>query len=248
VLLDAAEATRDSLPGAVVNPWLLAELQAVVDVIRRWKQKPDWKEIEPSFEDPNQFRHMIIMLYLAEHLEKNGFTVGVVPTGGCAIPDLKFRATGGTADWVFVECYQPNILSGNSAAIIEEQAQKIVNRSMRKAKRQLSGDSPGMLAIGGYNQSQVNMELLRKAVKERLQTTSRPNLWGFALVALNVLWRPGRDESSFNSIIQVKFVPNPSYFGRVVFEVKTPEDDPTLIKDTLTDVNTDSLISGNLDN
>jgi hypothetical protein len=220
----------------------LTELQAVVNVIRRWNQRPDWREIEPALEDPSQFRHTIVMLYFAEHLERNGHNVAIVPTGDGKSPDLKLRAIEGTADWVFVECYQPKRLWGNPKDISEEQAKKIVKRSMEKAKRQLPDGSPGMLAIGGYNQSQANIELLREVVYERLQTTSRPILWGFALVALGVLLRKEQDRWSFSSLMDVKFAPNPSYCGSVEFEVKTPEDDPTLVKDALIDMDTDSVI------
>jgi len=243
VLLEATEETRKGLPETVVAPWFLAELMTTLDVVRRWREKPSWKEIEPSLKDPTHFRHTILKLHVAEHLEKAGHKVEIVPKGENASPDLMLHAIGGTQDLVYVECYQPNDLCGKPSDISAKKIKNIVKTSMEKAKRQLSNKTPGILAICGYNQLHRSLETLRQAVEGRLQKTSRLNLCGIWLIMLGVAFRVNKDNMSFRSTITANFIPNPSYFGRVGIEAKVPDDHPQLIKEPLIEVSSDSLIS-----
>ena len=247
VLLEAAEETMKNLPrNVVVAPWFLAEFLTTLDVVRRWQKHPLWKEIEPSLKSPNDFTHTILTLHVAEHLERGGHAVDIVPTGDNASPDLMIHAIGGTQDLTHIECYQPGALCGKPSDISAEEAESIVKRSMKKAKRQLGSRNPGILAICGYNQSHSNLELLRQTIESRLQKTLRHNLCGIWLITLGVLLNLDKDKLSFTSTINANFIPNPSYFGRVDIDVNVPEGHPQLIKGRLIDINTDNIGGGDI--
>jgi hypothetical protein len=100
VLIDAALETRKTLTkNTVVAPWFLAELKATIDVIRNWRDCPQWNEIEPSLVNPENFTHTIAKLQIAEFLKREGHSVMIVPKRDTASPDLMIRAIGGTQDW-----------------------------------------------------------------------------------------------------------------------------------------------------
>lgn len=243
VLLQAAQDTVNCRPNILVAPWFLAELRATLDIVRRWRENPLWQDIEPSLKNPTHFNHTILKLHVAEHLQRGGHRISIVPRGKDSSPDLMFPAIGGTKDLVFVECYQPLALSGQPRTLSANEAENIVKRAMQKAKEQLDPSKPGLIALCGYNQSAANLNVLEQAAQTRLNKTQRQNLCGIWLITLAVLYRQTEAERSFSPIISSKFIQNPSYFGRVDIESKQPNGHPQLIKDTLIDVLTDSLVS-----
>ncbi len=247
VLLEAAEETRKSLPGTVVAPWFLAELRATLDVVRRWRQSPYWRNIEKSLKDKEAFNHTIAMLHVAEHLEWGGHGVEVVKVGPGPSPDLTLRAIGGSRDAVLIECYQPAALCGKPSELGIKEAESLVKKSMEKAKRQIGTDTPGIIAICGYNQSSDNLRMLREVVEKRLSTTDRANLCGFWLIMLGVAFSPQGGRLSFRATRSAEFICNPAYFGRVDIEAKVPKDHPNLIENNLADIPTDALVSGNVE-
>ena len=246
VLLEAAEDTRRDLPNAVVAPWFLAELRTTLDVVRRWQGKPSWKKIKPSLKDPAHFKHTILKLHVAEHLERAGHKVEIVPRGESASPDLVLQAIGGTQDPVYVECYQPTALSSKPLDISAKEVDNILRTSMEKIERQLNIKSPGILAVCGYNQSHRSLATLHQAVTSRLQETSTPNLCGIWLMMLGIVLCIDKNNMSFTPIISANFIPNPSYFGRVSIETNVPDDHPQLIKEPLIDIISDNLLSGDI--
>ena len=246
VLLEATEDTRRGLPGTIVAPWFLAELRATLDIVRRWKEKPCWQDIEKSLKDPGSFAHTIAMLHVAEHLEWGGHKVEVVSEGEKPSPDLMLRAIGGSQEVVVIECYQPSALCGKPSDLSNEEAKKIVENSMKKGRRQVGSEIPGILAICGYNQSSRSLERLRETAENRLSKTQRINLCGFWLVMLGVEFRTERGKISFSATRSAQFIRNPSYFGRVDIEAKVPSDHPNLIRSPLMDIVTDRLVSSDI--
>ena len=242
VLLQAAQDTANSPPNTLVAPWFLAELKATLEIVRRWRANPLWKDIEPSLKNPTHFNHTILKLHVAEHLQKGGHRVSIVPRGPESSPDLMFTAIGGAQDLVLVECYQPRALSGQPRTVSAKETENIVKKAMQKAKEQLDPLKPGLLALGGYNQPTANLDALEQAAQARLSKTQRLNFCGIALTILGVLYRQDRTERSFTPIFSLRFIHNPSYFGRVDIESTEPSDHPQRIKDKLTDVSTDSLV------
>ena len=247
VLLEAAEEIRKSLPGTVVAPWFSDELRATLDVVRRWRQSPYWRNIEKSLKDKEAFNHTIAMLHVAEHLEWGGHRVEIIKEGLSPSPDLTLRAIGGSGDAVVIECYQPAVLCGKPAELGIKEAESVVKKSMEKAKRQIGTDVPGIIAICGYNQSSDNLRVLREVVKKRLSKTDRANLCGFWLIMLGVVFTPQRDRLSFRATRSAEFIRNPAYFGRVDIEAKVPVYHPNLIRGNLADIPTDVLVSGNVE-
>lgn len=158
VLLEAAEETQKSAPNTIVAPWFLVELAATLDIVRKWKQSPRWPDIEKSLKDKETFDHTIAMLHVAEHLKMDGHYAQVVKEGLEPSPDLMLKAKGGTQDTVVIECYQPAALGGKPSKLDSKDAESIIETSMKKARRQIGSDKPGIIAICGYNQLAYGVE------------------------------------------------------------------------------------------
>ncbi|MEM3443003.1 MAG: hypothetical protein QXM86_04010 [Candidatus Bathyarchaeia archaeon] len=241
VLLDAAYETKKSLmKNIVVAPWFLAELKATVDVVHRWHNDPLWREVEPCLVNPTHFTHTIAKLWIAEHLKSEGHIVKIVPKGPDASPDLTVQAIGGLQDWINIECYQPSPLNGDQN-VTTRHIENIAKKAMKKAKLQLGKTTPGILAICGFSQPNHVAEHLKRVIMERLRKTDRLNLCGILIVILGILMRRSEKGLSFTPTISVDFIPNPSYFGRVEIISTTPTNDPNLVKETLTDISTETL-------
>jgi len=223
ILLDAGKQSIRTLPGAMREPWLVAELAAILDIVRIWKRDIVWKTVEPSLADPSGFSHLIAMLAVAEHFRNSGHRVELVPTGPNASPDLRIQAVGGKQDWVNVECYLPRVLGGKPVNLSKADAFKITREAMKKAKRQLNDGTPGVLAICMYNQPRTNLEPLRQSVRARFEKTSRVDFGGVVLLSQNNLVSNQGENMIFNPIYHVEFIQNPAYFMSVEF---TSEDPP----------------------
>ena len=244
VLLDAAEETKQKLSqNVVVAPWFLAEFKAALEVIKRWKDDPKWRDIEPSLKTKEHFTHTIGKLRIAEHFMKSEHKAEIVPRGKEASPDLRIQAIGGTQDWLYVECYQPKALTGEPKEIPESVLDKIVDRSMAKAKRQFEKKNPGIIAVFGYNQSRRHFETLKQRIINRLDETDRPYLAGVLLLNQSVLFKSSDEKISFTPILSVEFVSNPSYFGRIDIVSETISGDLA----TLEDIDTDELLGRKID-
>jgi len=234
VLLDAAEETKHKLTKNIaVTSWLfclVAELKATLEVIRRWKDDPRWRDIEPSLKDKNHFRHTIGKLRVAEHFMMCGHEVEIVPRGRKASPDLRIRAIGGVQEWLYVECYQPSAFRGKPGKTSESILDKIVSKCMAKAKRQFQKKHPGIIAVFSYNQPGENIERLRIKIANRLDETKRSYLAGILLVNQDILLKRSDEELTFTPILSVEFVSNPSYFGRIDIVSEPREPQPRKIK------------------
>lgn len=243
VLLEAAESTQKYLPNAVVAPWFVAELKHVLEIVRRWKDKLSWNDIEPSLASPSHFSHTIGKLTIAEFQQKQGHKVEIIPRGSTSSPDLRLQAIGGTEDWVNIECYQPQPLNGRLVTISKRSARKIVKASMKKARVQLGNQIPGILAVFGYNQSRENIDNLRFIFHKRMQKTERANLGGIMLMILTMLYEHKNGKETFRPIAHMEFVRNPSYFGRVEIKDEVRKDAPGLIRYPIVDIDTDTFLS-----
>lgn len=243
VLLNAAELTLKGLPKTVTNPWFIAELKATIEVVRKWKTEPIWKEIEPSLVNSSTFTHTVVMLQLAEHLRREGHQVEVIPTSTSPTPDLRIKAIGGTQEWFRVEFYQPSALDGFRGDLTDKQVEGIVKKIRDKASAQIR-DEIGVVAVCGYNQSKTNVAKLRLGLETWLQRTTRTNFGGVILEVLSVLFRRGENELSFQPTISVEFIANPNYFGNVSISDKTSGNAANLISEPLSDINTEDILKG----
>lgn len=243
VLLEAAKENQKN-PNAIVAPWFLAELAGTLDIVRRWKGSPQWPDIEKSLEDRDAFNHTIAMLHVAEHIKMGGHDVRIVKEGNEPSPDLTLNASGGTQDTVVIECYQPEALSGKPLNLDNKEAENIIETAMKKAKRQIGDDKPGIIAICGYNQPVYNLRLLKQAAEKRLSKTERVNFFGVWLMTVGVIFKRQGRELSFQATRSAKFIQNPAYFGKVDIVVSEPTNHPNLVRDNLRDITTDALVSG----
>jgi hypothetical protein len=76
-----------------------------------------------------------------------GHKVEIVPRGRETSPDLRLQSIGGAQEWLYVECYQPNQLSGKPSKISEDTLDGVVKRSMAKARRKFEKSHPGIMAV-----------------------------------------------------------------------------------------------------
>lgn len=215
VWIDAAEESLRLLPGSMREPWLLAQLSACLEITRKWRRDSSWIWIEPCLVNSSDFTHTISMLTLAERMKGWGHEVQIIPHGQDASPDLRVRAIGGRQEWLQIECYQPRLLSGKPVALSTGNCYKIIKEAMKKGRRQLGGEKPGIIAICMYNQKRLNIQLLKAAVKSRLRRGSRESLAGFILMCQNNLQTNLAGNPSFTPGITLDFVQNPGYFGGI---------------------------------
>ena len=226
VLIQAARESLRLLPGSVREPWLLAQLSACLEVVRKWKEDPGWKGVEPCLVKASDFSHVISMLILAERIKAWGHKVQLVSHGRHASPDLRVQAVGGKQEWLQIECYQPRPLSGKPLRLSLADAYKITQEAMKKARAQLGNETPGIIALCMYNQPRSNIDLLKKIVEARLRETSRSSLAGFILMCRNNLQTSQEGSLSFSPVITLDFLQNPAYFGVVGIGSDVPKDSP----------------------
>jgi len=219
VLLEAAERSIDSLPKAIEQPWLLVELWHVLRLIEEAKAGPMWSIIEPCLNDATSFSHSIAVLMMADHFDWGGFRVRLVPNREEASPDLEVQTKGGNRSWVRIECYMPEVLAGEPGPITKEEASRILNKAMRKTRRQLGSERAGIVAICAYNQVPKHIDALRSASRERLSRTLRRNLLGLIIFSQNVMISPLVGQFGFFPRLFFEFIPNHSYKGPIKFSL-----------------------------
>ncbi len=217
VLLDAAERSVETLPTAIQEPWLLAELWHVLRLIEKMKPGAMWPIVEPCLRDPRSFSHSIAVLMMAEHFELGDFPVRLVPNRLEASPDLEVRTKGGNRSWVRIECYMPEVLAGEPRRISKEGAVRILNKAMRKARRQLESERPGIVAICTYNQIPEHLDTLKTVSRQRLSRKPRPNLIGLIVFSLNTMISALDRQFLFFPRLYFEFIANHYYEGPIKF-------------------------------
>src|SRR5207253_361310 len=82
---------------------------------------------------------------------------------------------------------EPWLLAGEPRRISKEGAVRILNKAMRKARRQLESERPGIVAICTYNQIPEHLDTLKTVSRQRLSRKPRPNLIGLIVFSLNTM-------------------------------------------------------------
>lgn len=106
----------------------------------------------------------------------------------------------------------------------------IIKRGMGKAKNQFGKRNPGILAICGYNQRTINMDILIHKLQIRLNRTERLNLAGIIIINQFVSYLINRERISFQPKINIEIIYNPSYFGRINLSISTRKEFSYVIK------------------
>src|SRR2546422_6973059 len=247
VLLAAAEATLKILPSGIVEPWFLSELAETIITIEKWSTNTNWKEIKPSLASPRHFTHTVAKLRIADHLERQGHKVEIVPRGKDSSPDLKVKAIGGREEWIFVECYQPKSLNGRRANLSASELKQVIKRTMKKAKEQIGEKMLGIMAITSFNQSEANLKILKRALQERLLKTKMSNIIGIMIVSFDIWAKRINRDITFIPIYSLDVVLNPSYFGSVDADIAKDQSDPRMIKEPMLDTDIANIINGKVE-
>ncbi len=244
VLIETARLALRTKDNAVFTPWFIVELKFIVELVQRWKKTDIWKLIEPELKSKTSFLHTIGQLTLHDILLKNGNNVKIVPTEKRPTPDLVLKAKGGTQEIVYVEIYHPQKFSGKPDPLSIEDLSKIVKKSMKKAKIQLSESHPSIIAIIGHNQHPTNFLKLKELMAGRLDETNRPYLTGIIFLDIGVTTVKGPSGMSFSRTVGLSYLRNPSYFGSVrVITEGAEETSPTIpIVERVTGISTDEVI------
>ena len=219
VLLDAAERSLETLPKAIEEPWLLAELWHILRLMEKMKAGAMWRIIEPCLVDPTSFSHSVAILMMSHHFELGDFPVRLVPNRLEASPDLEVRTKGGNRSWVRIECYIPEALAGEPRRITKEDASRILNKTLRKSKRQLGSKRPGIVAICAYNQVPDYIGALKNVSRQRLSRISRHNLLGLIIFSQNIIMTALDGQLVFLPRLHFEFIGNHSYRGPIKFSL-----------------------------
>lgn len=250
VLIDAARKMSDLRNNPAdprINPLYLPEFRVTVEVMKKWKDNPVWRQLIPSFTESSNFRSAVSTLHVADRFESWGNTVRLVPTGALKTPDIEMlvKAEKFPDIWVEAECYAPDKFDGRIAELTHDDLSHIVEKTMRKAKEQIRNNI-GMMVICGFNQSSSNIQMLKEALLHRLDssTSGRQNLASIMVFVNNVLLRRLADRLEFTAIQMVDYVGNPSYFGRVTIEQPSGSLGPSFITEPLFEGDFKSLMEG----
>ena len=245
-LMVMMEAVEHSIAGLATNvvtaPWFIVELKATVDVVKRWSKRPGWDGVVRSLVDPTHFRHTILKLHMAEHLEKDGYSVELVRKAGVPHPDLTFDVPD-TDRRVYVECKQPLVLGGEPMVLARQEAEKIVRKAFKVSRDQLAA-APGILVLGSYNQPQDNIATLESTVRKTLSVRlSRPHLMAAALANLSVMVTQTEGRMQFSRHMSINYVLNPGYSDDVELITKPGHERSDFVEGPFTDIDTDLLLS-----
>jgi len=138
-----------------IDPAVVAELHAIVEILQRAAKETVWEEIRSTCSTAHDFRHMLIEFLTVEMLERTFRRVLPVlsTTNEKREPDLKLDLQPP----MHLEVKVPQRLVRTLADTSEldaDHATDLVDRLTRSAigsSGQIRADRPGMLAIGGFN-------------------------------------------------------------------------------------------------
>lgn len=228
-LIEVAKENRVSITrNQAINPHLIAELRDIIAVIKTWKHDPAWSWIVPALVSPSYFRHTIGLLFTATNFRESGSVIEIVKESSDAVsPDLRVKATNG--EWLWVECYQPEELDGRFSDLSNDMIDKIIKKSMRKAKRQLS-ERISIFVLFSYGLSPESISKLFEAFSARLVRSSRLGLFGIMLQNREYFLKS--QQSGFNIFTTNTFylIRNPVYFGVMSIEMKDENPTPSKVE------------------
>ncbi len=180
-----------------IDPAVVAELHAIIEVLKRAAKETVWNEIRPTCPTPHDFRHTIIEFLTIEMLERTYRRVLPVlsTTSQTREPDIKLDLPLP----IHLEVKVPQSLVRIPQDVSELGAEYLADLVNRVAKSavgsdgQIRSDRPGMLVLGGFN--------LRPEETQRLESSARaymsrrgqryPFLASIGVTFLNIGRSPG---------------------------------------------------------
>ena len=129
---------------------LLAESVTAVAAARRWRNHPAWPALRASLVAETE--HTIMLLTAASLLVDAGNGVGVhvqSPRQNAATADIWIEPD--LSQRVDLEVKTPNALRGPKTPILVPDAIAILERTLKKSRRQRSNTRTSLLIVGGYH-------------------------------------------------------------------------------------------------
>jgi hypothetical protein len=199
----------------------LVELEWTRRVLVRWKDDPEWLRIRASF--GSAFEHTLLMLIAADVLSDLGNTVTILPAATVKhrrTADLQVSVDLGGP--IRIEVKAPEALRHPSAlteALARDTVRKAFHSSKTGASGQLNPEHPGLLLLGGFHLSDLDVRSLENAAADVIaETPRRTHVAGVVLFSIGVLFRQmlgPRFSGDLDPIFRMKVVANPNYAGRV---------------------------------
>jgi hypothetical protein len=229
---EAEQSFATSQPFLNVDAW--AELQALVALVDRWHGHPEFEVIRRGL--VYEYEHTLILLATATWLEDYGNGVRLHPADSRA-RSADLRIGTGPRQEAYAEIKAPRALNWPSNPLTRHTAEEIVSRSLKKAGTgkggQLKAGMPGLLVVGGFHLSDIDMDLLERASNAHLARATRLNihksLMGIVLISVGARVKQrfsatGEAQTLMNRSFIVRVSRHPAYTGvaELRINVSTP--------------------------
>jgi hypothetical protein len=241
-LMDRVEAVAQSLRDddvPQVDGPALAELRGAVQLLRRWQRDPAWPTLVAFMKEPTSYEHAIVTLAVASILTDAGNGVGLQQLDrGRQRRSADLGISVGAIDQVGIEVKAPALLQDPAEPISARQAKKLVHKLLDKAaggrSRQVGSAYPGLLAIGGFNLREGDLDMLERASNGAFASTRtrRTKIAGIFLIAFGLQLEvfeqgafgvlvPSQSER-MQGVIHHRLVQNPRYTGSIAVQYAPP--------------------------
>ncbi len=223
-LLDTAKAGIDSFAAGnpTVDDYAIVELRGALRVLEAWHGDPCWPGIVRSLENPTYFRHAVICLAYASFLVDAGNDVALQEETVTRSADIQIAVRSNL--FTGAEVKSPTALQDPEEPISIADADRLVGGAMKDAgtgpRGQLSPDRPGLLAIGGFNLREIDLETLQEASRGLLLRTGgwRRHIVAISILSFGIASLPseitGREEGeTIEAIFDIRTSLNPQYTG-----------------------------------
>jgi hypothetical protein len=242
-LMDRVEASAESLRDDDVSRLdhlALHELRAAVQLLKRWQKDPAWPDLVASMKEPTNYEHTMVTLAMASMLTDTGNGVGLQrPTRGRQQRSADLKVVLGAIGQFDIEVKAPALLQDPTGPISARQGKKLVHKLLDSAaggrRRQVGSVHPGMLAIGGFNLREGDLDVLERAANGAFASTraSRAQIAGIALVGFGLhveafdhgpsgILVPSQFEWA-QGAIRTRLIHNPRYTGSVSIRYAPPD-------------------------
>ncbi len=199
----------------------LVELEWTRRALVRWNGDPEWPRIRAAI--GSAFEHTLLVLIAADVLADLGNTVTILPAAmskNRRTADLQASVDLGGP--MMIEVKAPEALH-HPPDFTEALARHTVRKAFRSSKTgtggQLSPEYPGLLLLGGFHLSELNVRVLEKAAADVIaESPRRMHVAGVVLFSIGLLMTqmPGpRFSGNLDPVFRMKVVANPDYAGRV---------------------------------
>jgi hypothetical protein len=196
-LMDRVEASAQSLRDddvPQVDHLALHELRAAVQLLKRWQKDPAWPDLVASMKEPTSYEHTMVTLAVASMLTDTGNGVGLqLPKRGRQQRSADLKVVLGAIGQFGIEVKAPALLQDPTEPISARQGKKLVHKLLDSAaggrrRRQVGSVHPGMLAIGGFNLRESDLDVLERAANGAFASTraSRGQIAGITVVGFGL--------------------------------------------------------------